>query len=105
MPEEVTISSPLLGTGLATEVNGAATGHVSALIERAGQTFRQELPALLKEHPDEWVAYHGAKRLGFGDTKATLIAQCDAAGLPYEEVYIAFIMPDIPEAEVSWSSV
>ena len=37
---------------------------ISPILTLAGETFARDLPELLKHHRDQWVAYHGAKRLG-----------------------------------------
>lgn len=45
---------------------------VSAEMIAARNTFRGELAKLLQRHRGKWVAYCGAKRLGFADTEAEL---------------------------------
>src|SRR4051794_27765725 len=36
--------------------------------KQAVLAFRRDLPALLKERPGQWVAYHGPNRVGFAST-------------------------------------
>jgi hypothetical protein len=41
---------------------------ISPILTLAGETFARDLPELLKQHRDKWVAYHGARRLGIVKT-------------------------------------
>jgi len=49
------------------------------------QTFRRDLPALLKEKPRYWVAYHGDRRVGIAKTDLELYQLCARLGIPQGE--------------------
>jgi len=74
----------------------------SVIREQAHRKFRADLPKLLKTHPRQWVAYHGTKRLGFGTSKTELTQECIQRGVPYEELLVRMVQPDIPAARISW---
>ena len=81
-------SSPL------TEHLPEGTSHATppALLE-AQQTYLQGLPALLKERPGQWVAYHGTTRLALGDTKDGVWEECLRQG--YQEFLLRRIRPHV----------
>jgi hypothetical protein len=72
-----------------------------ALIEQAVELFRAEFDVLMQDHPDEWIAYRGATRLGLGPTKNELLAHCYAEGHPDREIFIAKIQPDMGITDAS----
>src|SRR5438105_10899611 len=58
---------------------------ISPILTLAGETFARDLPELLKHHRDQWVAYHGAKRLGIVKTCTDAFRLCEQLGIhPYE---------------------
>ncbi len=42
------------------------------MIERSQNAFRHDLSELMKTHYQQWVAYHGDERLGFGRSETAL---------------------------------
>jgi hypothetical protein len=45
----------------------------------------------LKEHYEQWVAYHGDDCLGFGRSKTELFQQCLRRGLRQHEFVVRFV--------------
>lgn len=74
----------------------------SSILEQAVRTFKSDLPKLLETHTRQWVAYHGAKQLGFGDSKAELMEGFVNQGYKQEELYIRMVQPDIPPTRATW---
>jgi hypothetical protein len=64
---------------------------IPPLIVEGRETFRRELPDLLKRYPGKWVIYSGSRRLGIARTKAQLVQECLKSGLKRGE-FIAFII-------------
>jgi hypothetical protein len=62
--------------------------------EESHETFLQDLGQLLNERPGQWVAYHGAERIGFASTKAELYQQCFRRGLKRGEFLVRSIEPE-----------
>jgi hypothetical protein len=67
------------------------------IILEAQAAFLRDLPQLLKERYGQWVAYHGAQRIGFGKTQTALWNDCLRQG--YEDILIRRIWP-IPESDL-----
>jgi hypothetical protein len=67
---------------------------------RGLKTFHKELAQLLKEYPRQWVAYHGAQRIGIAPTDIELYQQCLRRGIPEGEFVIRWIEPEMPELVV-----
>jgi hypothetical protein len=65
----------------------------------AQRTFLRELPQLLKERRGQWVAYYGARQLGFAATKTAMWEECRRQG--YEEVFVEFVEPHSPVHYIS----
>ena len=76
-------------------------GSRSALLQQARRAFQTELPELLKTHPRQWVAYRGADRIGFGPTKTQLTRECIQRRVPYEELFVRMVQPDIPPTRLA----
>ena len=76
--------------------------EVPTIIQEGTAAFLQELPTLMCDHPKQWVAYHGSKRVGFGLSDYQLLRECVAQGLPEDELVIRRIQPDIPTIQVTW---
>lgn len=77
------------------------------MIQQSIDAFRRELPELLKTHRDQWVAYYGDERLGFGKTQTKLYQQGFRGGLTRNDFIVAFVEPGafdpVEEFEVtSW---
>jgi hypothetical protein len=66
------------------------------IVLEAGEAFRRDLPQLLRERYGQWVAYHGAKRLGFSTDKTALWNECLQGGL---EDFIVIRIWSYPESD------
>lgn len=63
-------------------------------VAQAHVTLRKDLPQLLEEgHVDQWVAYHGSERLGFGQTRDELYRQFTSQGIELRELFVRLIEP------------
>jgi hypothetical protein len=60
-------------------------------------TFRRDLPRLLKERPDEWVAYHGDQLVGIAKTDLELYKKCARLGIPDDEYIVRPIELEPPD--------
>ncbi len=80
----------------------AATEHCR-LQQAALAAFQQDLPCLWAERPGQWVAYQGARRLGFAPFKHELYQLCFHQGLLREEFVIFCIEPQ--ETEITLGPV
>jgi hypothetical protein len=78
-----------------SETAGADTGL--SLGQRALAAFRRDLPALLKERPGQWVAYHGDERIGFATSDLDLYDECRRRGLRGRDFIIRSIEPPLPD--------
>jgi hypothetical protein len=76
---------------------------IPEMIRRAQAAFRRDLPELLKDRRlrGKWVAYHGDRRVGLGQSEAKLCKQCLQDGIPDEQLFIRLIQPYGP-AEAQW---
>jgi len=72
------------------------------VLQQAVRTFEAELPEMLKTHPREWVAYHGARRVGFGRSKTEVLKECMEQGIRYEQLLVRMVQPNIPATPVTW---
>lgn len=66
--------------------------------QQALEAFERELPRLWREHPGQWVAYQGARILGFAAQKHELYERCFERGPKRDEFVIFCIEPQ--EAEL-----
>jgi len=71
--------------------------HKCTLAELAELAFRRDLPALLKERPGDWVAYHGDRRVNIAGTDLELYQECARLGLPDDECIVSPIELEPPE--------
>jgi hypothetical protein len=55
---------------------GACLARIPEIIVRSVAAFRRDLPRLLEEHPDQWVAYRGDEQVGIAATDLELYAEC-----------------------------
>lgn len=72
-----------------------------AILKQATLAFRADLPKLIKTHPRQWVAYRGAERIGFGPSMAELTQKCIQQGIPYKELLVRMVQPDISAARIN----
>jgi hypothetical protein len=80
-------------------VDPAIAASTPPEILEAEVTFFRELPQLLKERRGQWVAYWGARRLGFAATKTALWEECRRQG--YQELFVRQIVPYPPTDYIS----
>jgi hypothetical protein len=66
---------------------------VSQLILEADAAYHRDLPQLLLERPGQWVAYHGAERIGFAPTKQEMYQVCRNRRLDLAETLVECIEP------------
>jgi len=83
------------GPGIPNEPVSAAV--VAPLIQQAHEAFRRDLHQLLDEREGQWVAYHGAERIGVGETKTELYQECLRKGLKRGEFLVRSIEPELGE--------
>lgn len=72
-----------------------ASSTPDEMIERALAAFNQDFPQLVMERERQWVAYHGARRIGFGNTRDEAWQECLRRGLPEGEFWVFNIQPII----------
>jgi hypothetical protein len=87
-------SPPLRADWWEEPVDPAIAASTPPEILEAQVTFFRELPELLKERQGQWVAYYGARRLGFAATKSALRKECWRQG--FQEVFIRYVEPHTP---------
>ena len=71
-----------------------------SLTELASRAFERELPNLLNEHFDEWVAFRGDERVGISDDKFKLYKELSKRNIDRGEVLIQRILPQEEELHV-----
>lgn len=76
--------------------NRTAARQRSALspLQQSQEAFDRELPALLRDHVNEWVAYHGGRRLGSFATKNEAVRAGLEQRVPRGEIYVRCIEPE-----------
>jgi hypothetical protein len=72
---------------------GASSPVAGQVIEQAEAAFARDLPQLVRQHLHQWVAYHGAKQLGFAPSRAELHTECLRRGLSPDELVVWQIEP------------
>ena len=60
------------------------------LFAKSQEAFYRNLPALLKTHCRQWVAFHGDACAGFGRTETELYQRCLRQGLKEGEFIVLF---------------
>src|SRR5690242_9857546 len=82
-------------TGVGTQPTQDQSPHafVSPLIREAHEVYQRELPQLLQERPGQWVAYHGAQRIGFAARKQEMDQVCRERGFDLDETLVECIEP------------
>jgi hypothetical protein len=76
--------------------------EVPAIVEEGTAAFLRDMETLLKEHPRQWVAYHGSERVAVGKTDFEVLQDCLARGFAESELVIRRIQPDLPTIQVTW---
>jgi hypothetical protein len=66
----------------------------------AFEAFVRDLPVLLGEHAGNWVAYHGAERLGIADNDADLYELGRQRGLSPQAMLVIGIDPEADQVPV-----
>lgn len=82
-------------TGLPEEVAAPPAPLIHPLIAQAQETFRRDLPRLLKERPGQWVAYSGDRVLGYGSTKTAVYQECLRQGHERGTFVVRLIGPQV----------
>lgn len=77
--------------------------RIPPMIERSRLAFERDLPAMLKTHYFQWVAYHGDERIGFGRSKTALYQQCLKRGLKEEEFVVRSVEPLLADEDIVFS--
>ena len=57
------------------------------------EQFERDLPTLVLDHSQEWVAYHGRDRLFFGETAYDLYQRSGELGLQPYELFVTLVQP------------
>lgn len=74
-----------------------------AIIDAGIQAFTNEFDALMNTHPQKWVAYNGSQRVLTEETKTAVMERATEMGFDVtQELFIAKVQPDMPEAYASW---
>jgi hypothetical protein len=69
----------------------------SELGKRSVLAYRRDLPQLLQERPNWWVAYYGDERVGLAKNPAELHERCQRRGLPRGDYVVRLIEPLPPD--------
>ena len=78
---------------VARQIPSQLPAAIHPLIQQALDAHRRDLPELLQGHADQWAAYHGGRRLGFGPSKIRLIREYLRQGIPDEELLVLLVRP------------
>ena len=70
---------------------------IPPMIQKAMDKHRRDLPELMKQHADEWVAYRGEERLEFGRSKRALYHKYLDRGLSLDELLVLAVEPELPD--------
>jgi hypothetical protein len=92
MDEHPSEDSPT-GVGAQPSQDQSPYAFVSPWIREAHEVYERELPQLLQERPGQWVAYHGAERIGFAPTKQEMYQVCRDHGFDLDETLVECIEP------------
>jgi hypothetical protein len=93
--EETGASGPKVGASPA--VPWVDDIEVNPKIREAVEKHRIEWEELMKKHPYQWAAYHGAQRLEIGKSKYALYRKYLDRGVKHEELVVLGIGPPIPD--------
>jgi hypothetical protein len=75
-----------------------------AMIEHGRQAYQRDLPELARQRPGQWVAYHGARQVGFAPSRAELWQQCLEQGLPEGEFWVFSIEPVVGDEVIGFGA-
>jgi hypothetical protein len=64
---------------------------VSPMIAQAQRAFRHDLPGLLLGCAGRWVAYHGERQVGCGDSMIDLYRNCFGMGIKPDELVVRLV--------------
>jgi len=70
---------------------------IEPMIKLALEKHRRDLPELMKTHPNQWVAYLGDQRLGFGRPKRKLYFKYVDRGLNPDDLIVLAVEPELPD--------
>jgi hypothetical protein len=78
---------------LASERRQPEATKIPEGIRLSREALHRDLPALLNEKKlrGQWVAYHGAERIGIAPREAVLLQECVRRGLRDDEYYVGWI--------------
>lgn len=76
--------------------------EIPPMIAKALETFRRDLPELMKRHNGKWVAYHGDKQLGIARKSTKLYQMVNRLGLRDDEYVVEWIGPQMEEDDYEW---
>jgi hypothetical protein len=79
---------------IAEEVTRVKSTLHKELIHNGLATFHQDMPELIENHLNEWVAYRGGERLGFASTQTELYMRLEAQGIPEDELTVRLVNED-----------
>ena len=103
--EQQTAPRELTDEERAAQLDALLNSEPLPMIQRSIDTFRCDLPELLKTHYGKWVAYNGDERIGFGRTETDLYEECFRRGLTRDEFIVSAIEPGAfdPDEEIEVS--
>jgi len=65
------------------------------MIAQAQEAFVRDLAQLLRDHPGQWVAYRGDKRIGLAGTSTELYQECRRQGIEEDEFIVRCVEPEV----------
>ena len=68
---------------------------IHPLVKEAQRAFLRDFSEMLTINLREWVAYHGAMRIGFGRSKIGLYDECHRRGIDLREVIVQCVEPEM----------
>ena len=66
---------------------------IPPMIVEANAAYDRDLPAMLKTHPGQWVAYRGGQRVGFNKDDLVLYRRCREEGFGDDEFVVYCVEP------------
>lgn len=71
-----------------------------SLLQIASRAFERELPQLLRDHFEKWVAFRGDEQVGISNDKFELYKELSRKNIGREEVLIERILPQEEELHI-----
>ena len=65
--------------------------NLSPMIAQAQRAFQRDLPSLLLGCAGRWVAYHGERQVGCGDSMIDLYRDCFGMGIKPDELVVRLV--------------